>query len=277
MRHISFIADPTADLATPLKGPFEPYAKTFPTPRRLGEARQACRPLAGGDRRQPAPGAIPSPSRARRSFLRKGCGRESETGDARAPAAGRGGANRTRRLSRRRRRPGEFRDSHRPPADAGPCLRGCIRNASPAICWARSNAIAVSNCAARAGHLQGRRRLYCFISRKRAAASLINKLRAYKLQDQGFDTLEANERLGFEAGRAALCHRREDAGAAGYNSVRLLTNNPDKVAGLRAAGVRGDVRAVRHAFPPTCITAPIFKPRQKKRDISFSRQFLPSG
>ena len=66
---------------------------------------------------------------------------------------------------------------------------------------------------------------------------LINKLRAYALQDQGFDTVDANIRLGFavdarDFGVAANMLRLLNVGA-----VRLLTNNPEKVAGLEAAGV----------------------------------------
>lgn len=67
---------------------------------------------------------------------------------------------------------------------------------------------------------------------------LINKVRAYALQDLGADTIEANHRLGFGAdlrdyGDAAAMLR-----ALGVRSVRLMTNNPDKLAGLRAHGVR---------------------------------------
>jgi GTP cyclohydrolase II len=64
-----------------------------------------------------------------------------------------------------------------------------------------------------------------------------NKVRAYALQAEGADTVEANLALGFEADE-----RRYDLAAAiladiGARSIRLLTNNPLKVAGLRAAGV----------------------------------------
>ncbi len=67
---------------------------------------------------------------------------------------------------------------------------------------------------------------------------LMAKLRAYELQDQGRDTVEANLELGFEAD----CREFElPAGILremGIASVRLITNNPDKVAALEAAGVR---------------------------------------
>lgn len=67
---------------------------------------------------------------------------------------------------------------------------------------------------------------------------LMAKLRAYELQDQGLDTVEANLQLGFKAD----CREFELPGAIlremGVGSVRLITNNPEKVAALEAAGVR---------------------------------------
>lgn len=67
---------------------------------------------------------------------------------------------------------------------------------------------------------------------------LINKLRAYALQDQGFDTVDANVRLGFaiDARDFSVAARMLDL--LGIGEVRLLTNNPNKVAGLEAAGIR---------------------------------------
>jgi GTP cyclohydrolase II len=66
---------------------------------------------------------------------------------------------------------------------------------------------------------------------------LMAKLKAYELQDQGFDTVEANEELGF----AADCRAFELPAAVlkllGVSAVRLITNNPDKVAALEAGGI----------------------------------------
>ena len=67
---------------------------------------------------------------------------------------------------------------------------------------------------------------------------LANKLRAYELQDQGADTVEANERLGFQSDLRSY----ELPGAIlrffGLKEVRLLSNNPEKVAAVENAGVK---------------------------------------
>jgi len=78
---------------------------------------------------------------------------------------------------------------------------------------------------------------------------LVNKLRAYRLQDQGFDTVDANTRLGFavDARDFGVAARMLDL--LGQREVRLLTNNPAKVAGLAAAGV-SVVERVAHRLPP---------------------------
>jgi GTP cyclohydrolase II len=77
---------------------------------------------------------------------------------------------------------------------------------------------------------------------------LINKLRAYQLQDQGFDTLEANERLGLPAEARDFPVAARMLELLGVREVRLMTNNPAKVAALEAAGV-GVVERVPHALP----------------------------
>jgi GTP cyclohydrolase II len=66
---------------------------------------------------------------------------------------------------------------------------------------------------------------------------LMAKLRAYELQDQGLDTVEANLKLGFEADCRGFELPAEILRAMGVTQVRLITNNPEKVAALEAAGV----------------------------------------
>jgi GTP cyclohydrolase II len=65
-----------------------------------------------------------------------------------------------------------------------------------------------------------------------------NKIRAYDLQNQGADTVEANLRLGFEADARSYDMAARILEDLGVRSLRLLTNNPLKIAGLEAAGVK---------------------------------------
>lgn len=75
---------------------------------------------------------------------------------------------------------------------------------------------------------------------------LLNKIKAYKLQDLGADTVEANEQLGFGADMRdyTICQAMFQHLKIG--SVKLLTNNPRKVAGLAAAGVAVAERVAHH-------------------------------
>ena len=66
---------------------------------------------------------------------------------------------------------------------------------------------------------------------------LLNKLRAYELQDEGADTVEANERLGFEADLRTYQLPGDILRYFGVREVRLLSNNPDKIAALERAGI----------------------------------------
>lgn len=77
---------------------------------------------------------------------------------------------------------------------------------------------------------------------------LVNKLRAYALQDQGFDTWEANVALGFGADERDYRIPAEMLRKIGVQSVRLLTNNPDKVGALAKYGVVVNER-VQHEMP----------------------------
>ena len=66
---------------------------------------------------------------------------------------------------------------------------------------------------------------------------LMPKLQAYELQDSGLDTVEANERLGFKADHREFALPAEILKSLGIEKVRLLSNNPDKVAALERAGI----------------------------------------
>lgn len=67
---------------------------------------------------------------------------------------------------------------------------------------------------------------------------LVNKLRAYQLQDQGFDTVDANTRLGFPVEARDFGIAAQMLRLIAVPSVRLMTNNPEKVARLEAEGIR---------------------------------------
>jgi len=67
---------------------------------------------------------------------------------------------------------------------------------------------------------------------------LMAKLKAYELQDAGLDTVEANERLGFKADQREFALPAEILKSLGVSQVRLLSNNPDKVAALERGGIK---------------------------------------
>jgi GTP cyclohydrolase II len=67
---------------------------------------------------------------------------------------------------------------------------------------------------------------------------LMAKLQAYELQDEGLDTVEANERLGFKADQREFALPAEILKALGVSHVRLLSNNPDKVAALERGAIK---------------------------------------
>jgi GTP cyclohydrolase II len=67
---------------------------------------------------------------------------------------------------------------------------------------------------------------------------LLNKLKAYELQDGGLDTVEANEQLGFADDSRDYEFAADALKALGISRVRLLSNNPDKIRQLERAGIR---------------------------------------
>jgi GTP cyclohydrolase II len=80
---------------------------------------------------------------------------------------------------------------------------------------------------------------------------LMAKLQAYELQDQGLDTVEANERLGFKADQREFALPAEILKALGVSSLRLLSNNPDKVAALEKGGIAVTERVPCEVAPST--------------------------
>ena len=87
-----------------------------------------------------------------------------------------------------------------------------------------------------------------YLRQEGRSIGLVNKLRAYALQDQGFDTVDANLRLGFAIDARDFGVAGRMLQLLGQSRIRLLTNNPAKVTGLEAAGVTVTER-VPHVLP----------------------------
>ena len=90
-----------------------------------------------------------------------------------------------------------------------------------------------------------------YLNQEGRGIGLANKMRAYSLQDQGFDTVEANHRLGFEDDErdfrigAAILHQM------GFDAVRLMTNNPRKLDMMQASGLTVTERVPLHVGQTT--------------------------
>ncbi|HTZ79667.1 MAG TPA: GTP cyclohydrolase II [Stellaceae bacterium] len=87
-----------------------------------------------------------------------------------------------------------------------------------------------------------------YLAQEGRGIGLVNKLRAYELQDAGFDTVDANEQLGFDADERVYLPAAEMLRQLGFARVRLLTNNPEKMAALTRCGIQV-VERVPHVFP----------------------------
>ena len=250
--HLRAIADPTYDMAEPMKGPFEAERAKLP------------QGFASGIKLAKLSGLLPAIVAARVSKIDKSIGMitAKDIADYEEQAA------RTLKIVTRARVPLEgaekteliaFRS-----ADGGPEHYAILVDApSPRVpILARLH----SECFT--GDLLGSLKCDCgpqlrgavdaiskngggvllYLAQEGRGIGLINKLRAYRLQDQGFDTLEANERLGFEADERLYGVAAKMLKLLGYGAVRLMTNNPDKVSSLEKYGVTVAER-VQHAFP----------------------------
>lgn len=87
-----------------------------------------------------------------------------------------------------------------------------------------------------------------YLAQEGRGIGLVNKLRAYELQDRGFDTLDANEQLGFDDDERIYLPAAEMLRLLDVTRVRLMTNNPAKVQGLARHGIAVTER-VPHIFP----------------------------
>ncbi|RKT30493.1 GTP cyclohydrolase II [Roseovarius halotolerans] len=76
-----------------------------------------------------------------------------------------------------------------------------------------------------------------YLNQEGRGIGLANKMRAYSLQDQGFDTVEANHRLGFEDDERDFRIGADILKRMGFSSVRLMTNNPGKIAMMEDCGI----------------------------------------
>ena len=88
-----------------------------------------------------------------------------------------------------------------------------------------------------------------YLAQEGRGIGLVNKLRAYAMQDRGLDTLDANRALGWGADERSFLVAATMLRELGVSRVRLLTNNPEKMSGLAACGVEVLGRE-KHSFPP---------------------------
>ena len=103
-----------------------------------------------------------------------------------------------------------------------------------------------------------------YLNQEGRGIGLANKIRAYELQDEGFDTVEANERLGFKADQRDYGMGVQILRELGVRSMRLLSNNPRKLVGIEGYGLSVSASGCRSRFPPSDSTRRYLKTKKDK-------------
>lgn len=110
------------------------------------------------------------------------------------------------------------------------CFTGDVLGSLKCDCGPQLHAALAQMGAAKSGIL-------LYLNQEGRGIGLANKMRAYSLQDQGFDTVEANHRLGFEDDERDFRIGSNILKTMGFSSVKLLTNNPKKIIMMEKAGI----------------------------------------
>ncbi len=246
--HIRATADPSLDLAHPMKGPFET--------RREGPSDLHALAILLAKQARTLPAAVVAvwsdPTRVEAIAREAGLTRLSEimvlrAGDAATVMRQVSAARVPTRFAEAGRvhvfRPDDGAEEHyavevgRPQRSEpvlarlhSACFTGDVMGSLKCDCGPQLHAAMEQIAAEGAGVL-------LYMNQEGRGIGLANKMRAYALQDQGFDTVEANHRLGFEDDERDFRLGAEILKAMGFSAVRLMTNNPNKVAMMESSGV----------------------------------------
>ena len=140
------------------------------------------------------------------------------------------------------------REAHRPPAPrarprrrrrrARTCSCASTPNASPATSSTRCAATAASSSTSRCRRIAAEERgVLLYMAQEGRGIGLLNKLKAYELQEEGLDTVEANLELGFPPDAREWGIGNQILADLGLTTIRILTNNPRKMAGIEGFGL----------------------------------------